>query len=147
MKWNSFPGLSRGFSAKFQGFSRVRLTMFSKNITIPYRSSACTHPPFILRFIWNFMSVDGKRGCFPHDKWYAVFTPNNLIDPPPCVTGITNATALQGQKLMRGKSASEHNFSWVGCNFKVFQGIFPGANKIQGFSGSSRVSRVSWPPC
>ena len=33
MKLNSFPGLSRGFSAKFQGFSRVFLTMFPrKNI-------------------------------------------------------------------------------------------------------------------
>ena len=40
---------SREFSAKFQGFSRVLLTMFSKNIIITYRS-ACTHPPFILRF-------------------------------------------------------------------------------------------------
>ena len=29
------------------------------------------------------------------------------------------------------------------CNFRVFQGIFPGVNKIQGFSGSSRVC---WPP-
>ena len=34
---------------------------------------------------------------------------------------------------MRGKSASEHNFSGVGCNFRVFQGIFPGANNIKGF--------------
>ena len=48
---------------------------------------------------------------------------------------------------MRGKSTSEHNFSGVGCNFRVFRGIFPGANKIQGFSGSSRGSRVCWPPC
>jgi len=47
---------------------------------------------------------------------------------------------------MRGKFASEHNFSGVGRNFRVFKGIFPGANKIQGFSGSSRVSRVCWPP-
>ena len=38
---------------------------------------------------------------------------------------------------MHGKSASEHNFSGVGCNFRVFQGIFPGANKIPGFSWSS----------
>ena len=45
---------------------------------------------------------------------------------------------------MREKSASEHNFSGVGCNFRVFQGIFPGANKIQGSSGSSKVC---WPPC
>jgi len=46
---------------------------------------------------------------------------------------------------MHEKSASEHNFSRVGCNFRVFQGISPEANKIQGFSGSSRVSRVCWP--
>ena len=37
------------------------------------------------------------------------------------------------------KSSSEHNFSGVYCNFRVFRGIFPGAHKIQGFSGSSRV--------
>ena len=40
---------------------------------------------------------------------------------------------------MHGKSASEHNFSGVGCNFRAFQGTFPGANKIQGLSESSRV--------
>jgi len=40
----------------------------------------------------------------------------------PCITEIKNATALQGQKLMHGKSASEHNCSGVGCNFRVFQG-------------------------
>ena len=45
---------------------------------------------------------------------------------------------------MRRKSTSEHKFSGVSCNFKVFQAIFPGANKIQGFSGSSRVF---WSPC
>ena len=44
---------------------------------------------------------------------------------------------------MHGKLASEHNFSGMGCNFRVFQGIVPGANKLQGFSGSSRVR---WPP-
>ena len=36
---------------------------------------------------------------------------------------------------MHRKSASEHNFSGVGCNFRVFQGIFVEANKIQGFQG------------
>ena len=51
------------------------------------------------------------------------------------VTGIKHVTALQGQKLMRGKSASEHSFSGVSCNFRVFQGMFPGANKIQGLPG------------
>ena len=75
VKWNSFPGFSRGFSAKFQGFSTVFLTMLSKNIIITYRFSAFTHPPFILRFTWNFVSAVGKRGCLPHNKWHAVFTP------------------------------------------------------------------------
>jgi len=45
------------------------------------------------------------------------------------------------------KAASERKSSVVGCNFRVFQGIFPEAKKLQGFSGSSRVSRVCWPPC
>ena len=40
---------------------------------------------------------------------------------------------------MCGKSDSEHNFSEEGSTFRVFQGIFPGAKEIQGFSGSSRV--------
>ena len=31
---------------------------------------------------------------------------------------------------MRGKSVSEYPFSGVGCNIRVFQGIFPGASKI-----------------
>jgi len=51
---------------------------------------------------------------------------------------VKNIAALQGQKLMRGKSASGHYFSGVEYNFRVFQGIFPGAKKIQGFSGSYR---------
>ena len=51
------------------------------------------------------------------------------------MTGIKNATELQGQKLMHGKSVSEHNFSGMGCNFRVLQGIFPGANKIQSLQG------------
>jgi len=71
---------------------------------------------------------------------------NNLMILLPCDTGIKNATALQGQKLVHGKSASKHNFSGMGCNCRVFQGTFPGANRIQGFSGTSRVSRVCWPP-
>jgi len=48
---------------------------------------------------------------------------------------------------MRGKSNSEHNFSGVGCNFRVFQGSFPGTNKIQGFSESSRIFWFCWPLC
>ena len=57
---------------------------------------------------------------------------------------IKNVAVLQGQMSGHKKSASEHNFSGVGCNFRVFQGIFPGAKKTQGFSESSRVC---WPPC
>ena len=44
------------------------------------------------------------------------------------------------------KSASEHNLSGVGCNFRVSQGSFPGARKIQDFPGSSRAFRVCWLP-
>ena len=40
---------------------------------------------------------------------------------------------------MRGTSVSEQTFSGVSYTFRVFQGIFPGAKKIQGFPGSSRV--------
>ena len=47
-----------------------------------------------------------------------------------------NVTALQGQILMDTFLVS--TFSGVGYNFRVFQGIFPRAKKIQGFSGSSR---------
>ena len=59
---------------------------------------------------------------------------------------IKNLAVLPGQKFVDGKSASEHNVTGVSCNFRVFQSIFPGAKRIQGFSESSRVSRVSWPP-
>ena len=34
---------------------------------------------------------------------------------------------------MHGKSASENNFSGVGWNFRVFQGIFPGGKQHPGF--------------
>ena len=53
--------------------------------------------------------------------------------------GIKNVTTLQGDIVMRGKSVSEQHFSGVRYNVRVFQGIFPGAKKIQGFPGSSRV--------
>ena len=59
---------------------------------------------------------------------------------------MNNVAVLQGQITVHGQSASEHNFSGVGSNFRVFPDIFPGAKKIQSFSGSSRVSRVCWPP-
>ena len=51
---------------------------------------------------------------------------------------ITNVAVLQGQKHVDGESASEHYFSAVGCNFRVFQGIIPGAKKIQDFQGLPR---------
>jgi len=126
--WN-FPGFSRGF-----------LKMFSKTMIIKYRSSACTHSYSMLRFTWNFVYFVGKRGCLLHDTRYAVSLPNNLIDPPPLYYGNQNATALQGQILIRRKSDSEHTYSGMGCNFRGFQGIFPGAKKIQGFSGLSSVT-------
>ena len=47
---------------------------------------------------------------------------NSLIDPPPLHYRNKNTTALQGQLLMHGKSVSEHNFSGMGCNFRVVQG-------------------------
>jgi len=36
---------------------------------------------------------------------------------------------------MRGKFASEHNFSGVGRNFRVFKGIFQGQTKSRDFQG------------
>jgi len=47
---------------------------------------------------------------------------------------------------MHRKSASGYNFPGVGWNFRVYQGTCPGAKKIHGFSGSSRVSMVYWSP-
>ena len=115
---------SRGFSAKFQGFSRVFFTMFSrKNMIITYRSSVCTHLPFILRFTWNCVSVVGKRGCLPHDKWYAVFPLNYLIDPPPLRYRNKKCNSTARPKIDAQKSASQHNFSGVCCNVRVFQGV------------------------
>ena len=52
--------------------------------------------------------------------------PNNLIDPPLPSYRKKNATALQSQKLMHGKSNSEHNFSGVGCNFRFSRVFFQG---------------------
>ena len=74
------------------------------------------------------------------------FSPNKLTDPPPLGYRNKKCNSTARNKFMPGKSASEHNFSGVCCNFRVFQGIFPG-EKIQGFSGSFRVSRVCWSPC
>ena len=36
---------------------------------------------------------------------------------------------------MHGESALEHNFSGVGCNFRVLQGIFQGQTKSRVFQG------------
>ena len=71
------------------------------------------------------------KHCFYH--------PHNLIDPPPCITRIKNAIALQGQKSICGKSASKHNFSGLGCNFRVFQDNSRGKRIPGSF-------RVGWPP-
>ena len=49
--------------------------------------------------------------------------------------GEENIAALQGQELMRGKSASGHYFSGEECNFKVFQGILQGQRKSRVFQG------------
>ena len=111
--------------------------MLSKNIfhidllSLPIHLSFC----LLLETLWPLLE---KEAAHHTTNSMLFLPPNNLIDPPPllpCVTGIKNATALQGQEFMCGKSASEHNFSGVGCNFRVFQGICPGANKIQGFQG------------
>jgi len=56
--------------------------------------------------------------------------PNNLIDPPPLRYRNKKCNNTARPKIDASKSASEHNFSEVGCNFRVFQGIFPRANKI-----------------
>ena len=67
VKWNSFPGFSRGLSAKFLGFSSVFLTMLSKNTNILYIPSVFTYPPFILYSTWNFVSV---AGLWPYKPLY-----------------------------------------------------------------------------
>ena len=48
---------------------------------------------------------------------------------------IDHSPLCYGQMLMRGRSASEHIFSGVGCNFRVLWGIFLGVKKIQGLPG------------
>ena len=48
-----FPGIFRGSSAKFPGFSKGFFTF--------------THPHSILRFSLKFFSVVGKPGFLPHD--------------------------------------------------------------------------------
>ena len=85
------------------------------------------------------MPVVGKTRLLATRQIIHCFPPNNLVDPPPLRNGNENVTALQGQMLMHGKSASEHVFSGVGCNLRVL--------KMQGFSGTSRAFRVCWPPC
>jgi len=83
-QWNEI--LSRVFQGAFCQIARASklfLAMFLKNMIIMYRSSACTHPPLILRLLVNFASVVGKIGCLPDNKWCTVFPPNSFIDPPP----------------------------------------------------------------
>ena len=48
---------------------------------------------------------------------------------------LKNLAVLQGQTFLDGKSASEHTFSGVGCNVRVFQGIFQGQRKSRVFQG------------
>ena len=49
-QWNEilFYDFPEEFLPNLKGFFRVFLTMFWKNMIITYRSSACTHPPFVL---------------------------------------------------------------------------------------------------
>ena len=61
--------------------------------------------------------------------------PNNLVDPPPLCYRNRKCNSIARPKIDASKSASEHNFSGVGCNVRVFQGISPWANTIQGFQG------------
>ena len=88
---------------------------FRKKVIKAQESSSCTHPHFIMCSTWNFISVVEKWGRLPHQMQYAFSLPHpppitSLIDAPPLHYGNKNVTALQGQILMSGKCASEHNF-------------------------------------
>ena len=118
--------------------------MLSKNMIITYRSFAI---PIYLSFcvLLKILCPLLEKVAAYHTTNYTLFLPpNNLIDPPPLRYRNKKCSSTARPKLDTSKSASEHNFSGVDCNFRVFQGIYLGANKIKCFSGSSRVC---WPPC
>ena len=48
---------------------------------------------------------------------------------------------------MQGKSVAEQNISGADYNFRVFQGIFQGAEKIQGFQGPPGFPGFVGQPC
>ena len=123
----------------FQSESRIESSCKEKTIkasSYPYTFHSAFYLKFYLR-CW-------KKEAACHIANDTLFLPStNLIDTPPSHyrNKKCNSTNERSQKLMHGKSLSEHKFLGVGCNFRVFEGIFPGVNKIQGFSGSSRVCR------
>ena len=81
--------------------------------------------------------LEKKRLLTTRQMTHCFYPPlrKNLIDPPPPSYRDKKCNSTARPKLMRGKSASEHNFLGVGCTFRVFQGTFPGAK-------NSRVFRV-----
>ena len=80
-----------------------------------------------------------EKGAAYHMTNDMLFLPtNNLIDPPPLRYRNKKCNSTARPKIDASKAASEHNFSGVGFNFRAFQGISPGTNKIKCFSGSSR---------
>ena len=74
---------SRAFSAKFQGFSRVFLTMLSKKYNYPHIDLAVPiHLSFCVLLEILFPML-GKEAAY-HTTNDMLFSPhNNLIDPPP----------------------------------------------------------------
>jgi len=59
--------------------------------------------------------------------------PKNLRDSPPLRYRNKKSNSTARPKIDASKSASEHNFSRVRCNFRVSHGISPGGKQTPGF--------------
>ena len=147
---------SRALQAIFCQISWVFQGIFDDifvKIIITCRSSACTHPHSILRFTWNFASVVGKRSCLPHNTWYAVFPPINLIDPPPQSYGKQKCSSTTRPNIdARTGNLLQNNFSGrvaiSGLRRVTFQGqrksrVFQSLPGLPGFVGHPDATKFN----
>ena len=110
------------------------MNIFSKNMMIKYRPSACTHPPFIV-FYLKFCVRCTKKRLLATQQMICCFPPNNLIDPPPLHYGNKQC----------GSTARPNINAWEICFRTYFQGwveiseffrvFFQRQRKSRGFQG------------
>ena len=66
---------------------------------------------------------------------YGLLNPCQLTEKRQSTPSQKRSSTARPDIVFTRKSTSEQNLSGVGCNFRVFEGSFPGTKKIQDFPG------------